>query len=95
MKTRDFCYWLQGFFEISGTKLETLTEEQVKMIKSHLKLVFRHEIDPSMGDQAHQETLSALHEGKLDLGDFLNQNPHLNPHGNTFPFIPNGMVERC
>lgn len=38
MSTQDFCYWLQGYFEISGE--ECLTKEQVKIVKDHLKLVF-------------------------------------------------------
>jgi hypothetical protein len=44
MKSRDFAYWLQGFFELSESR--NLSEKQVKMIKSHLDLVFVHEIDP-------------------------------------------------
>lgn len=59
MKSRDFCYWLQGYFEINGgTKLEP---HQVDCIKRHLGLVFAHEIDPSMGPQEHQQTLNAVH----------------------------------
>jgi len=74
MKSRDFCYWLQGFFEINEAGLEHVSEDstrhdqalepkQVEMIKKHLRLVFKHEIDPSMGDQ---EALNSLHE---DGGD--------------------------
>jgi hypothetical protein len=37
----NFCYWLQGFFELAGTN--NLTETQVEVIKDHLKLVFRKE----------------------------------------------------
>ncbi len=38
----NFAYWLQGFFEISETNNTeiTLTPEQVKMIRTHLNLVF-------------------------------------------------------
>lgn len=43
MTSRDFVYWLQGFFEI--TKTNKLKEEQVGMIKNHLNLVFHHELD--------------------------------------------------
>lgn len=39
----NFCYWLQGFFEISGES--NITKEQGEMIKRHLALVFKHEID--------------------------------------------------
>lgn len=38
MNSESFCYWLHGYFELSGvTKLD---EAQVKMIKEHLALVF-------------------------------------------------------
>ena len=37
MTPENFVYWLNGFFEISGSK--TLTEEQVQVLKEHLKLV--------------------------------------------------------
>lgn len=59
MKSRDFVYWLQGFFEISGTV--SLTHEQVTAIKNHLNLVFKHEIDPQMGGADVQKTLNHLH----------------------------------
>lgn len=64
MTSRDFCYWLQGFFEIrqaTGTVDAGLTPEQSKMIEKHLSLVFKHEIDPSYGDVKHQEELNKLH----------------------------------
>ncbi len=44
MNSIDFCYWLQGYFEVS--KAEDLTPEQTEIVKSHLDLVFKHEIDP-------------------------------------------------
>jgi hypothetical protein len=41
MTSNDFCYWLNGFFELSnGT---TLTDEQVNIIRDHLNLVFKKE----------------------------------------------------
>lgn len=59
MQSRDFCYWLQGFFEISGETKE-ITADQVEMIKKHLNMVFEHEIDPSFGKSA--EALKKIHE---------------------------------
>jgi len=44
MNSIDFAFWLQGFFEIS--EAEELTPAQVAIIKNHLHLVFKHEIDP-------------------------------------------------
>lgn len=37
MTPQEFCYWLQGFFELSDAKI--LTEQQVKTIENHLNLV--------------------------------------------------------
>ena len=62
MNSRDYCFWLQGFFEISET--EQLTTKQIEIIKNHLSLVFIHEIDPSMSDNpAHQQALNNTHNG--------------------------------
>lgn len=60
MTSRDFAFWLQGFFEVSNA--ETITKEQTQLIKNHLNLVFKHEIDPSMGDDKHQAELNAIHK---------------------------------
>ena len=38
MTERDFVYWLNGFFELSGATY--LTDSQVSVIKDHLSLVF-------------------------------------------------------
>lgn len=38
MNERDFAYWLQGFFELTGA--QQLDQAQVKIIKEHLQLVF-------------------------------------------------------
>jgi hypothetical protein len=37
-----FCYWLQGFFEMTDAK--ELTMAQVRMIKDHLNMVFTHKV---------------------------------------------------
>lgn len=64
MTSRDFCYWLQGWFELNGTidHREGATKETLEMIQNHLSLVFKHEIDPSMGNAAHQKELNKIHE---------------------------------
>lgn len=65
MRSRDFVFWLQGFFEIqdasSNRTSGELTEGQVNSIKKHLALVFKHDIDPSMGDKPHQNELNQIH----------------------------------
>ncbi len=38
MTSREFCYWLQGFLELSGAK--ELTEAQLGQVKDHLSLSF-------------------------------------------------------
>lgn len=71
MTSRDFCYWLQGFFEVSSAK--EVTPEQLAIIRNHLNMVFKHEIDPSHGDAAHQKKLSDIHQSGgtgLDLSKF-------------------------
>ena len=69
MTSRDFVYFLQGFFEISNT--EEITKEQTRIIKNHLNLVFKHEIDPSMGDDKHQKILNEIHNfGGVEVSGF-------------------------
>lgn len=64
MTSRDFCYWLQGFFEISGHDKPGLTANQRQIIQDHLSMVFKHEIDHSYGDSNHQKELDGLHKSK-------------------------------
>jgi len=66
MKSNEFAYWLQGFFELSNTN--TLDEKQVQMIKNHLKLVFLYDIDPSYSDdKTVQAIFQNIHDGKPPL----------------------------
>ena len=58
MKSRDFCYWLQGLFELQNPKV--LDEKQTDLIRAHLHMVFIHEIDPSF-PQNQQEQLNMAH----------------------------------
>ena len=60
MYSQDFCYWLQGYFEISGTKM--INEEQAEIIMNHLNLVFKHEIDPQ--HEGDPQVLQNIHDGK-------------------------------
>lgn len=63
MTARDFCYWLQSAFELSGAI--DFDKKQTEIIKNHLAMVFYHEIDPSHGDQEHQGKLSEIHQGNM------------------------------
>lgn len=42
MTEREFCYWLQGFFELKKTidHRDGASAETMKMIEEHLALVF-------------------------------------------------------
>lgn len=61
MTSRDFCYWLQGYFEVEGPKV--IDSTKLEVIKKHLALVFEHELDPPMGPKEHQEKLNKIHSG--------------------------------
>lgn len=102
MQSRDFCYWLQGFFELSLEDQE-ISAEQATLIRQHLSLVFKHEIDPSMGDQKHQDELNEIHSVKIsdDIVDNYWEHkygpcPHpgweVGIHG---WYDPNGAIPRC
>ena len=62
MTSRDFCFWLQGFFEVAQPS--QLNVEQIELIEKHLKLVFVHAIDPSMPnpklDQIHAQNTTLM-----------------------------------
>ncbi len=79
MTSRDFCYWLQGWFELNGTidHREGATPETLNTIRNHLALVFKHEIDPSIdgGNSVTAAALQAVHDGR--------------------PSKPTGPVMRC
>lgn len=59
MTSRDFCYWLQGYFEVS--RAQTMAAPETEMVKRHLAMVFKHEIDPSIPDPTGE--LQQIHSG--------------------------------
>lgn len=64
MKADNFCYWLQGFFEIS--KPTDLDAESLEIIKRHLAMVFYTDLDNKFPKE-QQVKLQALHDGhKVD-----------------------------
>lgn len=72
MTSRDFVFWLQGYFEISkatakegvANTFPQLDKDQINAIQNHLNLVFKHEIDSSIGgDQAE---LQQIHDGTIN-----------------------------
>ena len=59
MKAENFVYWLQGYFELSGS--DSLTPEQTAMIKKHLSLCLENRTsDESFGGW---EFLDTKHTG--------------------------------
>lgn len=63
MKSVEFCYWLQGFFELKGDLAGGLGRQQAESIKAHLALVFKHEIDPSYSaDPKVQAAMQEIHD---------------------------------
>lgn len=42
MTPESFCYWLNGLFELSEDKVESLNPQQTNTIRQHLALVFVH-----------------------------------------------------
>jgi hypothetical protein len=69
MRADQFCYWLQGFFEI--VKVDTtitkqgaviLNKEQINIIQNHLNMVFLHDLDKQVPHD-QQKPLNDLHQG--------------------------------
>lgn len=59
MYSQDFCYWLQGLFELAEPS--ELNAKQTQQIKDHLNLVFVHEIDLQAGGPEVQTLLNKIH----------------------------------
>jgi len=68
MNTIDFCFWLQGYFEISNGG--EISKEQAEIIKNHLSLVFKHEIDP-LRESETSTAVNVLNEAHSPLNDKL------------------------
>ena len=59
MNTVDFCYWLQGFFELRDDSNQ-LTDNQINIIKNHINLALLHE----------KPKVKYTHENQLNPTDF-------------------------
>jgi hypothetical protein len=63
MKAVEFCYWLQGYFELFNRGNAGLNREQIGQVKAHLALVFKHDIDPSYSvDPKTQADMQKIHD---------------------------------
>jgi len=70
MKAQDFCFWLQGYFELGDTPY--ILEYQVDIIQNHIKMVEIH--DPGNDGRSRQfcewlkVTLSLYSKGNIPTG---------------------------
>lgn len=80
MNAQEFCYWLQGFFELSEGK--KLTPKQVQIIKDHLALVFTKITPDRVMDEAPVEILRKL------LNDLPLIDPGIYPQSPINPLPP-------
>lgn len=70
MTSRDFVYWLQGYFEIMDPTGKTdfpLGALQTQCIREHLALVFKHEINPPVPKVV--QYVPPHHDEKFDTVD--------------------------
>lgn len=65
MTPEQFVYWLQGYFELSGSNA-ALNEVQTKIVQDHLKLVFKKETL----ERTHSTTYSPP-SAPVKLGDSI------------------------
>lgn len=84
MQELNFCYWLQGYFELTDSK--ELDSNQVDIIKDHLKLVFNkvtpdrsigyQPVDPSFIKRGY-DPLNDQRTYCCDKNGFFNITPEL------------------
>jgi chorismate mutase len=67
MTAEQFTYWLQGFFELSGTT--TLNEQQVKIVKDHIALVL-NKVTPEYAVSG-RDIVYVKADGTLDIKTHL------------------------
>ena len=66
MNETEFCYWLQGFFELSNSNM--LSSKQVQQIKDHLDLVFT-KVTPDRNTKNKNSKNKLKEEPKLTLAN--------------------------
>ncbi len=67
MTARDFCFWLQGYVELTPGQPAPLSAEQVDKVRRHLALVFVHDLDPTLKSQNKriEELAQKIHDDLL------------------------------
>lgn len=80
MTTEQFCYWMQGFFEISNPK--ELNAKQIQIIQDHLNLVFNKKTLDRNQEPEKKDILDTLK--KKNQKSWLEQD-ETNPFPSPFP----------
>ena len=74
MTPENFCYWLQGYMEITDDY--RLNAHQASIVKDHLKLVFEKKTPKyRLTTDAHEQFREATGE-EINLVDFKNFDPN-------------------
>jgi hypothetical protein len=70
MTAENFCYWLQGYFELYGPK--TLDEKETRVVWDHLNLVFQKQT-PNRSEDLNKMILDAVKNGPQEtrLNDYV------------------------
>jgi len=67
MNSTEFCYWLQGYFEIAGKDV-TLSTDQAKIVQEHLKLVFDGDAELVFNDSEYKVVIPHSHKASCYFG---------------------------
>jgi hypothetical protein len=76
MTPENFCYWLQGYFEISRATGQPLvvTDKEIKVIEEHLQLVFKKETRASQPSDVFKVTSVITSNSPNKNGDIFPTN---------------------
>jgi len=69
MKSVEFCYWLQGYFELTEN-LTLINESQTNCIKQHLKLVAKYELEKLQANLKFTKAQSFCCDLMFELEEF-------------------------
>lgn len=84
MEAQQFCYWMQGFAELSGDALPT--PEQWKSIREHLATVFV-KVTPEVR-VSHADLVKAAEKKKADMAEIFRKAQEQKLEPNLWPAGP-------
>lgn len=84
MTPLEFCYWLQGTFELGNTR--TLSETQVEILKQHLNLVFT-KVTPTVSTPFNPTRPYQPFEWPKQWGDTTTTTPWVTPRDFKMPEV--------